>query len=148
MKKKINLNRYTTIYLLIEKRILKKNIKKYRKVGKFKEVKHKERAVYAKKTKTFIKSEKQQKRFYRYSIAYFYVKYRKTFRAEIYTDQPINEEWARKSLILSLKDWVNKHPPAVQAMFNNSSYVGFETDEVGINDIGQSELNRIRCNLE
>jgi len=161
MKKKINLNRYTSIYLLKEKRILKKDIKKYRRVGKFGQAskkyrrvgkfgqaRRKKKIVYVEKTKTFTRSEKEERRYYRYSIAYYHTKYHKTFRAEIYTDHPINEEWARKSLNLALKDWVNKHPTTVQALFNDSSYIGFESDEIGVNDVGLSELNRTRCFLE
>jgi hypothetical protein len=143
------------IYLLKEKVILKKDIKKYQRLeGQVKTKKGVRKKVYVEKKKRIPALKERQDTLtrsntYRYSIAYFNSYTRKTFRAEVYTLGERNEDAIKRQLDNNLNNWVNaKNNASFTALYRNTTYIGFEAEPVGSNDVGASELNRIRCFFE
>ena len=84
----------------------------------------------------------QYKNTKRYSIAYFNSSYDKTFRAEIYTNMKRNEKVIERQLKVFLHKKVSELNPGLQALFKRASFIGFEAEDVGQNDVGNSSLNR------
>lgn len=145
------------ILLIQEKTILRKDLYKYRRDASIKSSSNK--AVYRKNKHKRHKRKKHKKvkrqSIYRYSIAYVYYNkskdngtYGRTFRAEVYTNNKHNNRVIERKLIVFLNSKMRNQNSGLQYMYNNSSYQGFESDEVGSNDIGRSELNRMRFYID
>lgn len=107
--------------------------------------KHKKRV----KRQIVKREKKKEVRYYRYSIAFF-VHFRsdgdtidKTFRSDIYTNHPLDNRMIEVKLIRFTNDKVSKLNMGLQAMYNRSQYLGLEGEEVGVNDVGHSQLNRM-----
>lgn len=85
-------------------------------------------------------------RFYRYSLSYAVGgKYNKNFRAEIYTNTPQDE--VNMTLILDeyIHEKLRNYPGAeggngLRQLFTQARLKGLEAEEVGLNDVGISEI--------
>lgn len=84
---------------------------------------------------------------YRYSIDYYCDYVEKNFRAEVYTDRRLNENVIRRQLEMALRQRVAENKD-LSYLLRRSIIQGFEAEEVGINDAGRSQLNRIYCYIE
>jgi hypothetical protein len=93
----------------------------------------------------YEEKEKEEDKIYRYSIAYsFYGNgYGKTFRAEVYTKQKVSETQIHTKLEYFLRAKIANQNKGLQVMFNRATYEGLESEEVGKNDVGNSQLNRM-----
>jgi hypothetical protein len=97
-----------------------------------------------KRIKTDIKPKDQEiSSYYRYSIGYYNAIYDKTFRAEVYTTTEQSTTDVQRQLSVFLLNRIASMNKGVQALFRMSTFVGLESEEVGINDIGKSELNKM-----
>lgn len=85
---------------------------------------------------------KEEITIYRYSIAYFNANYDKTFRAEVYTTQQQGKDIQRQ-LDNFLRNRISHLNKGAQRIFHSSAFVGIESEQIGNNDLGQSELNRM-----
>ena len=91
------------------------------------------------------KNTRIENKIFRYSIAYA-SRYDKTFRCEIYTTEPKNEN----SVFLQLDNYLKKRitqstksESGRQKIYASLSFLGFESERMGSNDIGLSKLNHI-----
>jgi hypothetical protein len=90
----------------------------------------------------------QKASLYRYSVAFFNSKYDKTFRSEVYSDHELNEQSIQNQLIEFTKKRVQLFNKGVQKMFNQSSFIGLESERIGTNDLGLSSLNRMYFRID
>jgi len=119
-------------------RLIKRNIRYQKKEFK---TRHKE----IERKEELQKNTRIENKIFRYSIAYA-SRYDKTFRCEIYTTEPKNEN----SVFLQLDNYLKKRitqntksKSGRQKIYASLSYLGFESERVGSNDIGLSKLNHI-----
>ena len=123
-----------------EKRLRNVRKRKYKKQSKFKERKISKRRI--------VQQEKKQAFIHRYSIGFYNAKYDKTFRAEIYVTTPKNEKQMIAILKHSLDRWMESHNAGFQAMYKRSKYMGLESEYVGSNDVGRSQIGRVLYSID
>lgn len=133
----------------------KRNVQEKVKIPSSKSLKRKSKNLKNKK-KRFIRKERKHaqskeiaqpqeevKTYYRYSIAYDSGRYNKTFRAEVYTDKPLNERQVKARLDRALFHHVSRTNKGLLRMYQKSTYVGFEATQVSAHEKGFLQTNRI-----
>ena len=94
-------------------------------------------------TKEEKEEKKEENKYFRYSIAFYNANYEKTFRAEVYTTSEQNATNIQNQLRIFINQRIGLMNKGMQKMFAQSSFLGLESDQVGNNDVGQSELNKM-----
>lgn len=85
---------------------------------------------------------------YRYSVAYYNSGYDKTFRAEMISEKKLSNKQIEPLLFSSLQNRVSSLNSGLRKMFNRSAYIGYESEEVGRNDLNRySQLNKIYISI-
>jgi hypothetical protein len=151
----VSRNKKIKIYILQERTILRKDLKKYRRIQGYANSKSgKRERIYTKqkrqrKLKTVKPSSKkpveEEKNYYRYSVAYALRRYGKTFRAVYVSDKQQNEG----HIITELKKFVVRKMAVLNTakydkIYSEVEYIGIESERIGTNDFSPSELNRMR----
>lgn len=114
---------------------------------KQKKILKRKQIIQQKRNERIIKAQyeeqEQKANYYRYSIGYFNAIYDKTFRAEVYTTAKMNENSAKAQLEAFLSRRISMQNKGLQKMYHLSEYMGFEAEEIGVNDLGSSQLNKM-----
>lgn len=87
---------------------------------------------------------------YRYSVHHLFVGsgYEKEFRAVVYTNKKQGKDIIRELQNHILRRISLSNNRGLRYMFDNSFLEGHEADEVGINDLGSSQLNHVVVTFE
>jgi len=137
LRKKLRKLKTQNVKLKKENRKLKRENKRL-----IKENRVYRREIQKRRTKERKEAISQAKLF-RYSVAYYNSKYDKTFRSAIYTDHELNEGHTQKQLMQFTQKRISMLNKGLIKIFNQSSFLGFEAEPIGKNDIGLSSLNRM-----
>lgn len=72
--------------------------------------------------------------------------YESEFYAEVHTMGKLADQYIKRQLLMAIQRKLTNR--GIQTMFNGSTLIGFENEEIGVNDLGGVELNRVRVTVE
>lgn len=89
--------------------------------------------------------------YYRYSVSYFNAHSPPggmTIRAEVYTNYPLDKYAITSQLQQFIRMRISHSNKGLQKIFAGAMYVGTEARQIGSNDVGRSQLNRMHFSVD